>query len=151
MYRRRLKTRDYDDSEGSVESSFHDQRRTLSKNISSIRTPQQSYMVGIDHLHEINPVLLADRPEHIQLWFPSDLPLPVRDEWCTTGLPGLEYWLRYATAVNALQDICRFHRFSQAIITKTRSHISNTQKTHTRAHGQLDRIQQSITRATATY
>ena len=152
MNRRCLKACDYDDGNESVESSFHDQCRTLSKNISAIRDPQRSYMMGIDHLLDnVDLVLLANRPENVQLWFPSNLPLPTRNEWCTTGLPHLEYQLHYATAINALQDIRQFCRFSQAVITKTQSHISNTQKTRTRVHGQLNRIQQRITQATATY
>ena len=53
--------------------------------------------------------------------------------------------------MNALQDIRQFRRFSQAAITKTRSHISDTQKTSTRSNGQLGRIQQRITRAATTY
>lgn len=150
--RHRLKARDYDEGDGSTENSFHDQRRALSKGISAICGPQQSYMTGIDHLLDnIDLVLLADHPENVQLWFPSDLPLPMRNKWCVTDLRCLEYRLRYAIAVNALQDIRRFRRFSQVVVMKTQSHISNTQKTRTRIRGQLERIQQRITQAATTY
>ena len=103
--RRRFKARDDDDDE-TAGSSFHERRCTLSKNINTIRVPQRLYMPGISHLlDEIDPLLLADRPEIVQLWLPSDLPPSDRDEWCASDLPGLEYRLRYATAVNALQDV----------------------------------------------
>ena len=152
MNRRRLKAHDYDDGDDPTENSFHDQRRKLSRNINAIRVSQRLYMTGIGHLlDEINPVLLADRPEIVPLWFPSDLLLSTRGEWCVADLPRLEYRLRYAMAVNALHEVRRFRRFAQAATAKTQSHISNTQKTGTRANGQLDRIQQRVTRAANTY
>src|SRR5882757_6606967 len=150
--RRQLKARDRDGRDQSMGDSFNAQRQALSKGISAVRIPQRLYMTGVGHhLDEIDLVLVADHPENVQLWFPSNLPLPVRDERSANGLPRLAYRLRYAMAINALQDICRFRRFYQAVVTKSRSHISTTQKTHTRAHGQLDRIQRRVTQAAATY
>lgn len=150
--RRHFKVHDYDDGDEPVENSFYNQRQALLRNISAIRPPQRLYMPGIDHLlNETDPVVLANCPETVQVWFPSDLPLPTRDDWCAASLPRLEYRLRYAIAANTLQDICRFRQFSQAISTKTQSHISNTQKTGTRGRGQFERVQQKITRAAATY
>jgi hypothetical protein len=52
-------------------------------------------------------------------------------------------------AMNALQDVRRFRRYSQAITAKTRSHISNTNKTRTSS--QHNKIQRRINRAAATY
>jgi hypothetical protein len=147
--RRQYKARDYDDDE-TVRNPFHERRRALCRSISAIRNPQRLYMNGINHLlDKIDPILLADHPENIQLWLPSDLPPSHRDEYCTPGLPSIEYRLRYATAMNALQDVRRFRRYSQAITAKTRSHISNTNKTRTSS--QHDKIQRRINRAAATY
>ena len=107
-------------------------------------------MSGINHLlDEIDPILLADHPENVALWLPSHLPSSSRISWCAPGLPYIEYRLRYAIATNAIQDMRRFLRFSQAINIKTRSHISNTQRTRTR--GQKDRVWERVTQAAATY
>ena len=109
-------------------------------------------MVGVVRLlDQIDPVLLADHPENVELWLPSDIPQPRREGQCTSGLPQLEYRLRYAIANHALQDIRRFRQFSQALAAKTQSHISNTQSTVSRARGQFDRVQQKIDQAAATY
>ena len=150
--RHRLKAHDYDDGDDPTENSFHDQCQKLLRNINAIHVSQRLYMTGIGHLlDKIDPVLLADRPEIVPLWFPSDLLLSTRGEWCVADLPRLEYRLCYAMAVNALHEVRCFRRFAQAATAKTQSHISNTQKTGTRANGQLDRIQQRVTRAANTY
>lgn len=108
-------------------------------------------MNGIAHLlEEIDPILVADHPENIQLWLPSELPPSVRDTWCAPDLPRLEYCLRHAMAVNALQNIRRFRRYSQAIAVKTQAHISNTQKT-LRGRSQFDRVQRRLDQAVAAY
>lgn len=147
-----MKGRDYDEGDEISTGSFHERRRTLARSISAIRDPQRLYMDGIGHLLDnIDPILLADHPENIQLWLPSDLSSSTRDQCCIPDLPRLEYRLRYATAMSALQDIRRFRQYSRAITTKTQSHISNTQKTITRVRSQFDRIQQRINRAAATY
>ena len=133
-----------------LENSFHGRCCTLSKSLHAIRDPQQHYMSGITHLlNKIDSVLVVNHPENVMLWLPSDLSSPSRNEWCIPGLPSIEYCLRYATATSALQDICRFRRFLQAVSTKTRSHISNTQKTRT--NSQSDKIQQRINQAATTY
>jgi hypothetical protein len=107
-------------------------------------------MSGVDRLLDgIDIVLITDHPENVQLWLPSDLPQSSRDELCTPGLASMEYHHRYAAAIGALQDIRRFLQFSQAIITKTQSHISNTQKT--RNNTQTKKVRQKIALAAATY
>ena len=109
-------------------------------------------MNGINHLLDgINPTLLTNYPENIKLWLLSNLPPSVHDQSCTPGLPHLEYHLCYAIAINALKAIHCFCWYAQAIIIKTWSHISNTQRTVTRAHGQSEKIQQRIDQAVATY
>ena len=135
--RRQLK--DYGADDAATGDSYRGRRRTLSNNIDAIRDPQQLYMSGTIHLlDQVDPILLADCPENVALWLPSDLPSSSRNDWCTPGLPHIEYRLRYAIATNALQDVRRFLRFSQAINTKAQSHISNTQRTRTKGH--TDRI-----------
>jgi hypothetical protein len=149
--RRRLNARDYDDGDDEA-GSFHARRRTLSRNIIAIREPQRRYMNGIGHLLDsVDPILLADHPENIQLWLPSDLSPSTHNECCIPELPHLEYRLRYAIAMSALQDIRRFRQYSQAITAKTQTHISNTQKTVTRVRSQFERVQRKIKRAAATY
>ena len=145
-----MKEQHQDKDADPLEDSFHGRRHTLSKNINVIRSPQRLYMTGIGNLlDDIDPILLADHPEKVKLWLPSDLPPSSRDEQCIPGLACIEYRLRYAAATNALQDIRRFRRFYQAIITKTRSHISNTQ--NTRNNSQVEKVQRRIVQATATY
>ena len=149
--RRRLKANNKD-SDKHNDGSFRDRRHALLRNIKAIREPQRLYMKGVSHLlDKIDPVLLADHPENVRLWLPSDISQPMREDWCTQDLPQLEYRLRCALANGALQDIRRFRQFTQALTAKTRSHISNTQSTISRARGQFDRVQQKINNATATY
>ena len=145
-----MKERYQDDSAENIDNSFHGQRRTLAKNICAIRDVQRLYMSGVDHLLDgIDLVLITDHPENVQLWLPSDLPQPSRDNLCVPGLASIEYHHRYAAAVDAIQDMRRFLQFSQAIITKTQSHISNTQKT--RNNSQTKKVRQKIAQAAATY
>ena len=108
MNRRKLKEHHQSSGNDIPEDSFHRRRRTLSKNINAIRGPQRLYMKGIDDLLDnVDPIVLADHPENVKLWLPSDFPSTSRDERCAPGLPSIEYRLRFATATNALQDIRR--------------------------------------------
>ena len=82
------------------------QRRALSKNIASLHVPQRLYMpVSQPYIDSIDPVLLADRPERIELWLPSAFPPSSLHAHCTDGLPELEYRLRCAQAADTLHNI----------------------------------------------
>lgn len=109
-------------------------------------------MPGADSLLDaIDPILLADRPEDIDLWLPSALPSTSRSAQCIGGLPRLEYRLRIAQASTALHYIRHFRRLTQIITLKSQSHITNTQKTGTRGRGVYERTKAQMSEAVATY
>ena len=141
-----------DDTVQGPTDSFIERRRALSKNVTALRVPQRHYMPGSESLIDvIDPVLIADHPEHVELHFPSNLPPASRDVQCIDGLPQLEYRLRYAQATDALHNIRHFRRIIQTIIMKMRSHISNTQRTTTRSEGLFNKAKMKQARAVATY
>jgi len=102
-------------------------------------------------LDNIDPVLLADRPQDIELWLPSALPSISRDVQCVAGLPRLEYRLRFAQAANALHGICLFRRLTRAITLKSLVHITNTQGTTTRGRGVFERTKAHLSEVVSTY
>ena len=88
---------------------FLERRRNLSRNITNLHVPQRLYIPGSEPLLDaIDPILLADSPESVELWLPSALPPASRDAQCIEDLPRLEYRMRYAQAMSALHDIRRF-------------------------------------------
>ena len=67
------------------------QRQALSKNIISLHVPQCLYMpVSLPCIDSIDPVLLTDHPENIELWLPSTFPPSSLHAQCVDGLPQLE-------------------------------------------------------------
>ena len=54
-------------------NSFVEHRQALAKNITSLRDPQRLYMLGTDSPNIIDPIVLADHPENVELWLPSAL------------------------------------------------------------------------------
>ena len=152
MFRRRLKAYDRDANDGTSANSYLGQRRALSRNITSLRVPQRLYIPGSEVLlNAIDPVLLADHPENVKLWLPSALSPALRNIYCTNGLPQLEYRLRCAQATNALHDIRNLRRLFRLFVTKTRSHITNTQRTATRTRTLFDRVKIKLNQAVSTY
>ena len=148
--RRAFKAGSRDESGEDPSNSVLGRRRNLTKNVSSLHTPQRFYMPGIDSLDTIDPILLADHPEDVELSLPSSLPSASRDAQCANGLPQLEYRLRLAQAESALHDIRCFRRVAQIIAAKSQTHITNTQKT-TRGHSVFDGNKAKITQAVSTY
>ena len=125
--------RDLDDSGANSTDLFLERRSALSKSIANLHILQALYIPGSEPLIKaIDPILLADRPEDIEILLPSTLPLISRDTKCIEGLPQLEYQLRYAQAVDALHDLRSSCRLVQAFTTKSQSHIMGTQGTVTR-------------------
>jgi len=152
LLRRRLKARDSDTGDEHSVNSYLGQRQALSRNISSLHPLQRLYIPGsAPFLDAVDTVLLADHPENVTLWLPSALPSALRDTQCVTGLPQLEYRLRYAQATNALHDIRNFRRLTRILVLKTQSHIANTQRTATRARGLFDKVKLKLTQAISTY
>jgi hypothetical protein len=132
--------------------SFTERRRTLTKNLNDLRGPQRLYMPGVAPLLDaVDPLLLADHPENINLWLPSALSPTSRIAECIDGLPQIEYRLRFAQAVSALHEIRFCRRLLRTLVAKTQIHISNTQKTGTRTRGVFDRAKSRQGRAIATY
>lgn len=109
-------------------------------------------MPGAEYLLDaLDPTLLADRPQDIDLWLPSALPSASRDAQCVGGLARLEYRLRFAAAANALHDIRLLRRLTRIITLKSLVHITNTQGTTTRGRGVFERTKAHISRAVITY
>lgn len=109
-------------------------------------------MPGVDLLlNVIDPILVADHPENIELWLPSALPPATRHNQCVDGLPQLEYRLRFAQAVDALHDIRLFRRLLRILAMKSQTHITNTQRTGTRTRSVFDKTKARLARAVATY
>ena len=108
-------------------------------------------MPGADSLNVIDPVLLADHPEKVELVLPSHLLSASRDAMCVGTLPQLEYQLRFAQATNALHDICRLCRLTRIITMKSQSHITNSQKTSTRNRTVFDKTASQLAQAVSTY
>ena len=133
-------------------NSYLVQRRTLSRNIANLHAPQRLYIPGSETLiNAIDPVLLADRPENIELLLPSALPPASRNTQCVDGLPELEFRLRCAQAADALHDIRSFRRLTRILSVKTQSHISNTQRTGTRTRSLFDNVNVKLAQAVSTY
>ena len=129
---------------------FLERRRNLSRNITNLHVPQRLYIPGSKPLlNVIDPILLADSPESVELWLPLALPPASRDAQCIEDLPQLKYRMRYAQAMSALHDIRRFCRLIRAFTVKTQSHISNTQGTRTQ--GLFGGVKAKQARAVSTY
>lgn len=109
-------------------------------------------MPGVEPLFDaVDPLLLADHPEKIDLWLPSALPPASRISGCVDGLSQVEYRLRFAQATSALHEIRFCRRLLRVLVAKTQVHISNTQKTGTRTRGVFDRVKDKQSRAITTY
>ena len=127
MLRRRLKAYERDDGNENCANQYLGQRRSLSKNIVNLHVPQRLYIPGSKPLlNAIDPILLADHPENIELFLPSTFPPASRDTRCAAGLPELEYWLRCAQAADALHDIRNFLRMTRIVSVKKLVHIMNS-------------------------
>ena len=150
--RRSLKQRSHTAADGEPSDLFVERRRTLTKDIDSLRNPQRFYMPGVEPLLDmINPILLADRPESVDLQLPSTIPPTLRDTQCIKELPEIEYWLRIARATSALHQIHLYRRILQALALKTQVHIKNTQKTCTRMRSVFEKVKAKQAQAVMTY
>ena len=150
--RRSLKKRSHTAGDGDPSNSFVERRQTLTKDIDGLRIPRRLYMPGVESsLDMIDPNILADHPETVDLWLPSALPPTLRDTQCIKGLPEIEYRLRVAQATSALHQVRLYRRLIRALNMKTQTHIANTQKTSTRTRSVFDKAKAKETQAVATY
>ena len=118
------------------EDSVRNQRRSLSQAIEALRSPQRIYMPGVSaSLDDIDPDSVTDSLQSVRLHLPSSVPAASRDSWCTSDLPLIEFRLRYAQAVDALNEIRRLRRLYRGLMLQTLKHPSPTQRTKTRSQG----------------
>ena len=96
----------------------------------------------------IDPVLVADHPENVPLWLPSDLLRTSHNAQDPHNLFRLEYELRYAQASHALHEIRHFRRLSQVITKKKKSHLGGLK---TRASGLEYSVKTRLNTAISTY
>ena len=149
--RRALKKRSRKADEDSS-GSFVERRRILVDDINCLHDPQRLYMPGVGPLLDaIDAILLADHPENVNLWLPSALPPASQTTRCVGELPRVEYRLRFAQAANALEQLRLCRRLIRVLAAKTQVHITNTQKTGTRARSVFDKAKAKQTKAVVTY
>ena len=130
--------------------SVHDQRTSLTRLIEELRHPQAVYMPGCaKFLEEIDPNKVVDTPESVKLWLPSAL--RDRGTLCVPGLPLLEYRLRYAQAVDSLEELRRLLRLTRALRFQSKKHITTSQKTAPPSRGVFEGMQAKITHVSARY
>lgn len=142
----------HDNNSEDSSNSFTARRRSVVKSINNLHAPQRLYMPGSDTLLDaIDPILLADHPEDIELWLPSALPSASRNAQCIAGLPQLEYRLRFVQAASALHDIRRLRRLTRVLIRSSRTHITSSQRTATRGRGPFEKTRAQLSEAVSTY
>ena len=78
-------------------------------------------------LDNIDPASVIDAPESTKLWLPSAIPAASRDTWCLAGIALIEFRLRYAQAVDALDNIRRLSRLLQGLHLQKLKHPLPTQ------------------------
>lgn len=154
VQRRVLRSRHRTASSSSVyqRESLQDQRRSLTHAIDNLRSPQRVYMPGCSTLlDDVDPELIIDAPESVKLWLPSALPSISRDTWCTSGLPVLEFRLRYAQAADALDHLRRLRRLVRGLVLQAKKHPSPTQRTMTRSQSVWEGLDVRVAQVSARY
>ena len=125
----------YKDSDANTlieRESLHNQHRSLTQAIEAFRSPQRVYMPGVSHLlDDIDPESVTNTPEHTKLWLPSSVPSASHDSWCTPDLPIIEFRLRYAQAVDTLNEIRRLRCLYHGLMLQRGKHLPPTQRTMT--------------------
>jgi len=102
-------------------------------------------------LDDIDPESVIDLPESVKLWPPSALPHASRDTWCINGLPVLEFRLRYAQAIDALNQLRRLRCLVRGLSLQTQKHPSPTERTRTRSRSVFDGLQMRIAQVCSRY
>ena len=102
-------------------------------------------------LDDIDPDAIIDAPESVKLWLPSALPTVSRDVWCTSGLLSFEFRLRYAQAVDSLDQLRRLRRLLWGLVLQAKKHPSPTQRTTTRSQSVWDGLGARIAQVCSRY
>ena len=100
-------------------------------------------------LDEVEPKTMIDAPESINLWFPSAL--RDRDASCISGLPLLEFRLRYAEAVDSLTQLRCLLRVARSLRFQVHKHITGTQRTAPQGRGVSEGLYARIAHICARY
>ena len=103
----------------------------------------------VEHLDEIEPKAMVDAPESINLWFPSAL--RDRDASCVPGLPLLEFRLRYAGAVDSLEQLRCLLRVTRSLRFQSLKHITGSQRTAPQGRGVFEGLHARIAHISARY
>lgn len=102
-------------------------------------------------MDDIDPETVIDSPESVKLWLPSALPHASRNVWCISGLPVLEFRLRYAQAIDALDQLRRLRCLVRGLWLQAQKHPSPTEGTRTRSRSVFDGLQMRITQVCSRY
>jgi len=134
------------------QESLHDQRKSLTQAIEDLHSAQRVYMPGCsEYLDCIDPASVIDTPESTKLWLPSSLPATFRDTWCIAGTVLIEFWLRYAIAVDSLDHLRRLSRLVRGLHVQKLKHPVPTQGTATRSRGVFEGLNVRIAHVSAHY
>lgn len=102
-------------------------------------------------LDDIDPETIIDAPESAKLWLPSALPRTSCDAWCISGLPVLEFRLRYAQAVDALDQLRRLRCLIRGLWLQAQKHPSLTERTRTRSRSVFEGLEMRIAQVCSRY
>lgn len=104
-----------------------------------------------EYLDCIDPASVINTPESTKLWLPSSLPATFRDTWCIAGTVLIEFWLRYAIAVDSLDHLRRLSRLVRGLHVQKLKHPVPTQGTATRSRGVFEGLNVRIAHVSAHY
>ena len=152
FYRRVLRSKYHAGTSNSIHQLelVRDQRGTLTRLIEELRSPQLVYMPGCAKLlDEVEPKAMVDAPESVNLWLPSAL--RDRDASCVPGLPLLEFRLRYARAVDALEQLRCLLGIARSLRFQVHKHISGSQRTAPQGRGVFEGLHARIAHVCARY
>ena len=152
--RRNLRSRYRNVTTSSIyqQESLQDQRKALAQAIEELRSPQRVYMPGCSGLLDnIDPSSIIDNPESTKLYLPSAIPSASRDAWCIAETPLIEFRLRYAQAVDALDHLRRLCCLLRGLHLQRQKHPVPTQGTATRSRGVFEGLHVRIAQVSARY
>ena len=120
--------------------------------VQDLRSPQRVYMPGCSEtLDNIDPGTVIDHPESTKLWLPSALTATNRDAWCVAGMVLIEFRLRYAQAVDALDNLRHLCCLIRGLHLQKLKHPTPTQGTATRSRGVFEGLNVRIAQISGRY
>jgi len=102
-------------------------------------------------LDNIDPGTVIDRPESTKLWLPSALPAADREAWCIADMVLIEFRLRYAQAVDALDNLRRLCHLIRGLHLQKLKHPVPTQGTATRSRGVFEGLNVRVAQISSRY